>query len=392
MFERAAPSPQASARPVATWRHRMFTGASGSRVDRAGTLRSGDDSGAGPACSRVTARSPGTTSAVVRPGRIQARSPPDREGIVARTALVDRLVAARQPSVLAVVAPAGYGKTTLLAQWAERKQPRVVWLSADDRDNDPTVLLTHLAVAVDRVERIDPRVFRSLASPGAGMAGVARVGRVDRVDAAPRSPSSSIMPMRSPTVAVAISSPSWRCDSPPVRSWRSDLGGRCRCPCRSSGPGAASSEIGVDDLAMSGPEARSLLVGAGVELADDRAGRARRPHRGMAGGPVPRGTGDQRRISRGAQLQVHGGRSLRRRLPPIGVPPPCLACGRVVPHPHVDPRAHVRAAVRCHRWVARDPAGCSIGWSAATCWCSRWIAAASGTATTTSSASCCTPS
>ena len=32
--------------------------------------------------------------------------------------------------------------------------------------------------------------------------------------------------------------------------------------------------------------------------------------------------------------------------------------------------------------VARDPAACSIGWSAATSWCSRWIAAAIGTATT----------
>jgi LuxR family transcriptional regulator, maltose regulon positive regulatory protein len=38
--------------------------------------------------------------------------------------------------VISVVAPAGYGKPILLAQWAESPQPRVAWVSADHRDND----------------------------------------------------------------------------------------------------------------------------------------------------------------------------------------------------------------------------------------------------------------
>src|SRR4051812_35189347 len=37
-----------------------------------------------------------------------------------RTALVNRLRAARSQAVIAIVAPTGYGKTTLLAQWRER--------------------------------------------------------------------------------------------------------------------------------------------------------------------------------------------------------------------------------------------------------------------------------
>ena len=97
------------------------------------------------------------------------RPPVMRRGIVARSGLLDRLVAASDPAVISVVAPAGYGKTTLLAQWAERKEPRVAWVSVDDRDNDPVVLLTYIAVALDRVEAIDPRVFRALASSGAGI-------------------------------------------------------------------------------------------------------------------------------------------------------------------------------------------------------------------------------
>ena len=90
--------------------------------------------------------------------------PSPRPGIVPRTALVDRLLALDAAPVVCVVAPAGYGKTTLLAQWAERKGPRVGWVSVDQHDNDPTVLLTYLAVAVDRVEPIDPSVFRTLAA------------------------------------------------------------------------------------------------------------------------------------------------------------------------------------------------------------------------------------
>jgi|ERR1022692_4157585 LuxR family maltose regulon positive regulatory protein len=81
---------------------------------------------------------------------------------------IDRLAAARTP-VIAVVAPPGNGKTTLLAQWAERAWPRVAWVSCDDGDNDPVVLLSALAVALDGIETIDPMVFRALASSGAGI-------------------------------------------------------------------------------------------------------------------------------------------------------------------------------------------------------------------------------
>ena len=94
--------------------------------------------------------------------------PVARPGIVARAALVNRLAAAQAP-VITIVAPPGYGKTTLLAQWAERVWPRVAWVSCDDGDNDPVVLLSALAVALDRIEPIDPAVFWALASSGAGI-------------------------------------------------------------------------------------------------------------------------------------------------------------------------------------------------------------------------------
>jgi LuxR family transcriptional regulator, maltose regulon positive regulatory protein len=71
--------------------------------------------------------------------------------------------------LVCVVAPAGYGKTTLLTQWGRSKGDRVGWVSLDARDNDPVVLLTYLAVALDRIEPVEPGVFRALASPGASV-------------------------------------------------------------------------------------------------------------------------------------------------------------------------------------------------------------------------------
>src|SRR6266581_5376475 len=99
--------------------------------------------------------------------------PGTRPGIVVRTALVERLAATRAP-VITVVAPPGYGKTTVMAQWAERIGSHVAWLSCDDGDNDPVVLLSALAVALDRIGPVDPEIFPALASSGADITGVPR--------------------------------------------------------------------------------------------------------------------------------------------------------------------------------------------------------------------------
>ena len=74
---------------------------------------------------------------------------------------------------------AGYGKTTLLSQWAERNGRAFAWVSVDKGDNDPKVLLSYVAAALDAVEPIDERVFDALASPVSSVAGsvVPRLGR-----------------------------------------------------------------------------------------------------------------------------------------------------------------------------------------------------------------------
>jgi LuxR family maltose regulon positive regulatory protein len=92
-----------------------------------------------------------------------------RPGIVSRANLLDWLEASAATPVVAVCAPAGYGKTVLAAEWAQRDRRPFVWLSIDRHDNDPAVLLSYLAVGLDRVEPIDPAVFDALASRGASI-------------------------------------------------------------------------------------------------------------------------------------------------------------------------------------------------------------------------------
>ncbi|HEV7640542.1 MAG TPA: AAA family ATPase [Gaiellaceae bacterium] len=104
--------------------------------------------------------------------------PPLREGTIQRTALVNRLRAARGMAVTSVTAPPGYGKTTLLAEWTSRDDRPLAWLSLDETDNDPVTLLTYLAAALNRAAPLDESVFHALCSRGAPVRSVvARIGQ-----------------------------------------------------------------------------------------------------------------------------------------------------------------------------------------------------------------------
>jgi LuxR family transcriptional regulator, maltose regulon positive regulatory protein len=97
------------------------------------------------------------------------RGPTDRRVGVPRTGLVDRLTTSRKTPIVGIFAGPGYGKTTLLAQWAHADPRPFAWVSLDQRDNDPVVLLTYIAAALHRVEPMPPAVFEALSAPGAGI-------------------------------------------------------------------------------------------------------------------------------------------------------------------------------------------------------------------------------
>ena len=75
-----------------------------------------------------------------------------RRSLVARPRLSERLSRGAESALTLVSAPAGFGKTTLLAEWlavAAADGRSVAWLSLDQRDNDPALFWTYLVAALN---------------------------------------------------------------------------------------------------------------------------------------------------------------------------------------------------------------------------------------------------
>src|SRR4051794_33618102 len=80
-------------------------------------------------------------------------APRVRPGMLPRDLLVLRLGSGRYGRLVLVCAPAGWGKTVLLAQWraAERGQRGVAWVSLDPSDNDPVRFWSYVVGALRTV-------------------------------------------------------------------------------------------------------------------------------------------------------------------------------------------------------------------------------------------------
>jgi LuxR family maltose regulon positive regulatory protein len=74
--------------------------------------------------------------------------PRQRQGLVARPRLIDRLSSVAESALTLVSAPAGFGKTSLLADWLATDGRASAWLSLDQRDNDPALFWTYLVTAL----------------------------------------------------------------------------------------------------------------------------------------------------------------------------------------------------------------------------------------------------
>ena len=71
-------------------------------------------------------------------------------GHVPRPHLLERLTEGSARGLVLVCAPAGFGKTALLADWVRTGRRPVAWLSLDEDDNDPVRFWRHAAAALDR--------------------------------------------------------------------------------------------------------------------------------------------------------------------------------------------------------------------------------------------------
>ena len=97
---------------------------------------------------------------------VKLSAPFTRSGTVAKADTMARLSASSAPCAT-IVAPAGYGKTTFLANWAETDYRPFAWVALDERDDNAVVFLRYIATAIHRIEPLPPEVFEALSGPGA---------------------------------------------------------------------------------------------------------------------------------------------------------------------------------------------------------------------------------
>jgi LuxR family transcriptional regulator, maltose regulon positive regulatory protein len=76
-----------------------------------------------------------------------------RPNAVPRSRLHERLDEGARRDLTVVSAPAGFGKTTLLADWSQRSELPVAWVSLDERDDDPARFLLYFITDFGRSTR-----------------------------------------------------------------------------------------------------------------------------------------------------------------------------------------------------------------------------------------------
>jgi len=213
------------------------------------------------------------------------RPPQAQRGTIRRSSLIEKLTQEDSRPVVSVVAPAGYGKTTLLSQWAEHSGRAIAWVSVDVKDNDPKVLLGYVARALDAVQPVGQQVFGALASPASSVPGSV-VPRLGNAFASMTVPVALILDdvhlLRNTECRAALSV---LADHVPAGS-QLVLAGRNEPPLRIARLRAQGRvlEIGPADLALTREEAGSLLRAAQVILGQDDVAELNRRAEGWAVG------------------------------------------------------------------------------------------------------------
>ena len=77
--------------------------------------------------------------------------PPAGNNVVHRSGLFEKLNSGLSRKLILVSAPAGYGKTTLISDWISQNKIPSAWLSLDNGDNDPAVILSYIISGIQSI-------------------------------------------------------------------------------------------------------------------------------------------------------------------------------------------------------------------------------------------------
>jgi DNA-binding SARP family transcriptional activator len=224
----------------------------------------------------TAAAAPAASPGVLRTRLLPPRLPPNSVG---RPELVARVQRGFEGRVLALVAGAGYGKTTLLVQALETAPTPWVWLSCDARLRSPEMLLTHVAAGI-------AEAFPGVASalpPGGGPEDQIAALANELVATIPDEFVLALDDVHALDGPVADALGLLAADLPP--NVHLAMTGR-----RALGPAVARSAvggvtvIGEEELAFTFDEAAALLEDAPGELAEDEIGEIHQRTEGWVAG------------------------------------------------------------------------------------------------------------
>ena len=234
-----------------------------------------------------------------------------------RPRLLGLLEAEAARPLLALVAPAGFGKTDLLAEWLTGGTRPAVLLSVGERDNDPAALLGLLARAFERVSELGPGEVADLdadgVSPWAGNTASlgAALRRCERPFAIVLDDAEKLTNPAAIDVVVAFAG-----HLPPDSQVVIAARQAASWPLARLVAAGRAATIGQAELAFDADEVRALLVEAGVRGAAPIAEQILARSEGWPIGDLPRGT---RPCPRDRRRRPRRGRRHRRAAPGLGV-------------------------------------------------------------------------
>jgi LuxR family transcriptional regulator, maltose regulon positive regulatory protein len=231
--------------------------------------------------------------------------PREAEGLVARPRLLERLGGPAPARTLAITAPSGYGKTTLLSEWASQTPQQTVWLALQPWHDDPAELVRALVEGLGEAEsvpaplalRLQAEVALQSAAAGRAMSADGASPRGEAVgDTAVSAPTAAVSPLlpelarmlRGRTVPIALIVDDVHVLTLPAslrvlasvaehlpRHSRLALGSRSRPPLPLGRLRARRELVELDaaDLALTEQEAATLLSQAAVSLSQEQVER-----------------------------------------------------------------------------------------------------------------------
>jgi LuxR family maltose regulon positive regulatory protein len=175
--------------------------------------------------------------------------------------LVDRMLAAHEP-VIAVVGPPGYGKSTLLAQWAARRGARVASATCDRLGDDPVAWCAAVVAALSLIEPVNGAASSADGAAGAVERLIALIGSFTQ-------PVAIVLDQLESLSGEGLANVAALATAVPAGS-RLVLASRDAVPLPTARMRVAGGllEIGTDDLALSEAETSRLLTAAGVDVSD----------------------------------------------------------------------------------------------------------------------------